>query len=548
MSLDSLIHTANQNQLKFVFVGGKGGVGKTTSSCAIASLLATICQKKVLLVSTDPAHSLGDAWRTSCFSHVPASPMPNLDVVELDPKETMESELQTWVELAKEFEGSEDSKLVQQVSSFQEWLAGVPGIDEATALSSAIGYIDSGTYDMIVFDTAPTGHTLKLLALPEILEKGIEKLQSWQSTLWSYWEAFKGLAGGGGSRKLTMKEEISEKLTRYQRNIQKVATMLQDPERTRFVVVCIAEFLSVCETQRLLQELRHHRVRASHIVVNQLFVANDIPTREELLSNLEESMETMNNHPLRQKILNACRLTASRKEIQQKYLRALQNYPETKDIVICEMPLLPEEITGADAIRRFSGLLVSTEISNKLGAASNVAVVVPNNNEPLVGSRVKIMALEKSPHLNGMEGTIVSDVDDSGCYGVSIIDEEGKTNQLTLPPKNISIVHNDDDDDDDPETKPTLEEQSPHKKKRRLDHRPEEEASKTASSSTTTTMMSDTLAILQQDPEIKRMIDQNPRVQQAVEDVLVNPGNVMKYIADPEMSPFIMKAMAKLKK
>lgn len=74
----------------------------------------------------------------------------------------------------------------------------IPGIDEATALAKAIEHIESGKYDLIVFDTAPTGHTLKLLALPEILQAGIEKLESWQSTMWGMWEAVKGMGSGRG--------------------------------------------------------------------------------------------------------------------------------------------------------------------------------------------------------------------------------------------------------------------------------------------------------------------------------------------------------------
>ena len=109
--------------------------------------------------------------------------MTNLDVMETDPAERMEKEFSTWVKYAKEFEGTADgdtnagdSKLIKQISGFQEWLSGIPGIDEATALSTAVTYIESDRCDLIVFDSTTTGHTLKLLALPDILEKGIEKL------------------------------------------------------------------------------------------------------------------------------------------------------------------------------------------------------------------------------------------------------------------------------------------------------------------------------------------------------------------------------------
>ena len=100
MSLDSLLHSAlgrDGDDLKFVFVGGKGGVGKTTSSSAIATLLAEQCNKRVLLVSTDPAHSLSDAFRCE-FSNEPKSPgVENLHVMEVDPTETMEVSTLIWL-------------------------------------------------------------------------------------------------------------------------------------------------------------------------------------------------------------------------------------------------------------------------------------------------------------------------------------------------------------------------------------------------------------------------------------------------------------------
>lgn len=549
-SLESLIEAAKGPDLKFVFVGGKGGVGKTTSSSAIATLLATVCNKKVLLVSTDPAHSLGDAWRTT-FSNVPSSPIENLDVMELDPSETMENELATWVEYAKEFTDDdsnsaspEDDSVLSKINSFQEWLSGIPGIDEATALSAAITHIESGKYDIIVFDTAPTGHTLKLLALPEILEKGIEKLQSWQSTLWGYWDVFKGLTSGAGTaqaaKRSQIRDEVSQRMTDYKHSIQKVAKMLQDQNRARFVVVCIAEFLSVSETQRLLQELSKNKVRVSHIVVNQLVVEDSLSRGE--LSELESLAEVGNfdmSPELLKKTIHACRLTSARKNIQQKYLEVLKGYEETQKVIegISEVPLLAEEVTGADAIHRFAKLLVNESGDDDSFTRSTAHV-------PVVGDTVRIAGLEKNTYLNGIDGTILSDIDaNTGRCGVSIEFEE-KTLTLALLPKNMSIVRTQ-------AARDSIETTSSINDTNRAQGQKTQPPNDTSNKEDSKPLISEAIinkakSILE-DPEIKAMIAEEPRVKAAIQDCLANPMNFVKYISDPELSPFLMKAMSKLK-
>jgi len=564
MSLDSLVSAAAGNELKFVFVGGKGGVGKTTSSSAIATLLATLCQKRVLLVSTDPAHSLGDAWRSS-FSNAPTSVEGigsggSLDIMEVDPQESMAGELKQWAEVSQELVDDGDkspeggNEWSSKIGQFQEWLSGIPGIDEATALSTAITHIESGKYDLIVFDTAPTGHTLKLLALPEILEQGIDKLQSWQTTFFSYWEAFKAASGGALSkaqRRAQLKNNVRDKLTKYKHDIQKVAMMLQDQTRTRFVVVCIAEFLSVSETQRLLQELRKNKVIASHIVVNQLVVQDALATKE--LAELESLAELGNlqlPQALLQKTVHACRLTTARKMIQQRYLSDLKGFPETQSILegICEVPLLAEEVTGTEAIQRFSKLLIKnpdvsstisengktgsgTKLYDDLIAKKNATYESDDGGDATFspGDIVQVVGLEKSPHFNGLEGAVTSHQNaETGRYGVSI-QYKGKTKTLALQSKNIVFIRHSD------------KKSKPNSPLANGGAAPANGISASANGG-----IVDKAKKILKDPEIKSLVESNPRFKVAVEDCLENPMNVMKYLGDPEMSPLISKAMAKM--
>jgi arsenite-transporting ATPase len=545
MSLDSLLWGVVKGDLKFVFVGGKGGVGKTTCSSAIATLFATRCNKRVLLVSTDPAHSLSDAFRCE-FSNKPTSPgIPNLHVMEVDPSDTLKAELSKWAQIADtEYTGPEHSEtdFAKKIHDFQTWLSGVPGIDEATALSSAIKHIESNAYDLIVFDTAPTGHTLKLLQMPDILQVGIETLQGWQSTLWGYWDMLKGM---GSSASFATKKTIATMLDEYKRGIQKVALMLQDEHRTRFVVVCIAEYLSVSETRRLLQELKKNKVRASHIIVNQLVIRDSL-SKEQLneLEGLAEVGSLSLNQMLLAKTVHACRLTTARKAIQEKYLEQLKAYPETHDILdgICEVPLLPEEVTGNDNLQRFGGLMVQNS-PNLCGTGAMPKGSAPkplyedmlrdveddSSWVPQTNDVVTINGLVKSAQYNGMEGIIIADVDAStGRYGVEI-EFEGQTKKLALQKRNMTFV-------------------SKAKKQRLgpLSSNAEAPFGTAASGSTVAEETIEKAKSVLDDPEILAMIAENPRFADAVQDVMANPMNIMKYLTDPEMSPLISKAMSKL--
>jgi arsenite/tail-anchored protein-transporting ATPase len=320
--LDSLAPTLqniiDQKSLRWIFVGGKGGVGKTTTSCSLAVQLAK-ARENVLLISTDPAHNLSDAFGQKFGKDARAvNGIPNLHAMEIDPNGSIQ-------EFLDQQQGSGMSNMMQDIAF------SIPGVDEALSFAEVMKQVKSQSYSVIVFDTAPTGHTLRFLQFPTILEKALGKLAEVSGRFGPMLNTLMGQAGSGQSA-----DDMFAKLESTRETIKEVNSQFQNPELTTFVCVCIAEFLSLYETERMVQELTSYNIDTHCIVANQLL----FPKKD-----------------------NHCEQCNARYKMQQKYLEQILELYE--DFHIVQLPQLTNEVRGVDSLEKFSQMLITPYVKEE---------------------------------------------------------------------------------------------------------------------------------------------------------------------------------------
>jgi arsenite-transporting ATPase len=251
---------------QYVFYGGKGGVGKTT--CAAATGLALADRgERTLVVSTDPAHSLADAYGLDP-GEGRRQVAEDLWMVEVGPaagERTYEAVLST---LAAELRSAGirlDDDEIEQL-----FAAGVaPGSDELAALELLAGTLDDDV-DRVVVDTAPTGHTLRLLDLPDVLRETLAATDSLRGQVSRLVDRTRSAVFGPAYYAFGRGGDDEDSLSALADRVASVRDLVYDSERAEFRVVTTPEPMAVAETRRFVEELEDDGVPVETVVVNRI--------------------------------------------------------------------------------------------------------------------------------------------------------------------------------------------------------------------------------------------------------------------------------------
>lgn len=320
-----LEHLRGQRTL---FFGGKGGVGKTTLAAATATALAAE-SRRVLLVSTDPAHNLGHIWDRAIGDRE-VEVLPGLHVLEIDPA------AQTRRHLAR-VEGTMRAMMPEhlhgEVHRHLQLAEQSPGTHEAALLERIAEIVATAVdrFDHVVFDTAPSGHTSRLMDLPEIMSAWTDGLLDRRARSEKFSSVIRGLGPTG--RDTMVAEDPVDRRNRKLRSIllerrekfERLRAELSDPDACRFFIVLTAERMPVLETLEFHRGLTESGVTVGACVVNRM-------------------------SPLDQGTFLAERAAMEAGFVAQ----LLEGLPGTP---VVQLPLLSGDVTGEAALREFAAML-----------------------------------------------------------------------------------------------------------------------------------------------------------------------------------------------
>ncbi len=312
-----------EDALKLILFGGKGGVGKT--SCAASTGLYLSRDFKTLLVSTDPAHSLSDSLGQEIGSQIKEiKGIRNLNALEINAEKALSQFKVKYQEQIKKI--LDNSTYLDEEDINAIFSLPIPGIDEVMGFKTIVDLIEEGEYDKYIVDTAPTGHALRLLTLPQLLDDWIKVLAKMR---WKYRYMVESFSGKYHP------DTADGFLVEMKKTVKRIEGLLRDGRASEFIAVTIPEDMAILETERLVDNLHKYGIKVKQLVINDVL----------LLERRSWGKSKEGN----------CEFCRQRSQAHQEYIQKIRRkFPNLRMTVIS---LQAQEVKGVESLEKFSRLL-----------------------------------------------------------------------------------------------------------------------------------------------------------------------------------------------
>ncbi len=298
-----------EDALKLVLFGGKGGVGKTTCASSAGLFLAKE-GFKTLVISTDPAHSVSDSLGQKIGDEIKEiKGVKNLSALEVNAQKALSQfKIKYEAQIRKIFDTSTylDQEDVDSIFALP-----IPGIDEVMGFNTIVDLIEEAKFDKYIVDTAPTGHALRLLTLPGLLDEWIKVLAKMR---WKYRYMVETFSGKYNP------DKGDDFLVEMKRTVKRIEGLLKDQKRCEFIAVTIPEDMAISETERLVSDLNGYGIKVKQLLVNNVLESRD------------------------------CQFCRERSKAQEEYIKEIRKkFGNLKTTII---PLQPREVKGIEALEK----------------------------------------------------------------------------------------------------------------------------------------------------------------------------------------------------
>ncbi|HOG48248.1 MAG TPA: ArsA family ATPase [Anaerolineae bacterium] len=285
-------HVAEHPGLKYVFFGGKGGVGKTVMAGAAALWFAQQ-GKRTLLASTNPVHSLTSLLGQDVFGrHTPVADAPNCCAYEIDTKDTIErskKEIREKIEWFLRY-----AEIKTKAEEFVESATMNPAFEESAMFENMIDLMFEDKYEIYVFDTAPTANARRLLGMSSVYGMWVNKMVESRQEAVSLRELL------SYSRKKKEKDPLMEYLLSFRQRMERAKELLTDDGKTAFYFVTLPEALPIAVIRRFIGWFDEFGIPVGGVIANMVidphvlaadtpgFVRNRVAMQGEYMQQIEQ--------------------------------------------------------------------------------------------------------------------------------------------------------------------------------------------------------------------------------------------------------------------